>query len=66
MIEFKSVCGSNCASSIGPRSDRTDSPLSLGNGCFSMGVVQHEMMHSLGFGHEQQRPDRDDKVQNST
>ncbi|XP_067901950.1 high choriolytic enzyme 1-like [Heterodontus francisci] len=32
------------------------------NGCVQHGVVQHELLHSLGFNHEQSRSDRDDYV----
>ncbi|XP_059184365.1 low choriolytic enzyme-like [Centropristis striata] len=46
-----------CLSMIG-RQTRSQS-LSLADGCLHHGIVQHELIHTLGFWHEQSRSDRD-------
>jgi len=50
---------SGCYSGLGRTSS---SRISIGSGCTRDGTIQHEVMHSLGFHHEQVRPDRDDYV----
>ncbi|EDO36123.1 predicted protein, partial [Nematostella vectensis] len=37
--------------------------LSLGAGCSQKVVIMHELMHALGFWHEQSRPDRNQYVE---
>lgn len=36
--------------------------LDRASGCLNEAIIQHETLHSLGFFHEHNRPDRDDFV----
>ncbi|XP_054826789.1 meprin A subunit alpha-like [Eublepharis macularius] len=49
-----------CWSSLGDM--KTGQNLSVGRGCDNKGIVSHEILHALGFYHEQARTDRDDYV----
>jgi len=49
-----------CHSPVGRHSGR--SIVSIGNGCEQKGTIMHELLHSLGFYHEQNRYDRDTYV----
>jgi hypothetical protein len=54
---------SGCWSYVGRQGGRQDLNLEAGNpGCFLEGIVTHEIVHALGFFHEQSRTDRDDYV----
>ncbi|XP_074658978.1 astacin-like [Tubulanus polymorphus] len=60
-ILFRRTQG-GCSSGIGMSSNFYNykgQRLLLGEGCFIIGTIRHEMMHALGFYHEQSRWDRD-------
>jgi astacin len=53
--------GTGCSATVG--FSFASKTMSLANpGCFHSGIIQHELIHVLGFYHEQSRPDRDDYV----
>uniref|UniRef100_A0A8C8RVV1 Meprin A subunit n=1 Tax=Pelusios castaneus TaxID=367368 RepID=A0A8C8RVV1_9SAUR len=49
-----------CWSMVGDR--QTGQNLSIGQWCDYKAIVEHELLHALGFYHEQSRTDRDDYV----
>jgi len=53
--------GNGCSSSVGYGTFQKTMNLQQ-NGCFRSGTIQHELMHVLGFFHEQSRPDRDSYI----
>ncbi|KAK3738626.1 hypothetical protein QZH41_009487 [Actinostola sp. cb2023] len=57
---IRSLYVSRCWSSIGKSGGRQK--LSLGQGCENKGTAIHEIMHALGFFHEQSRRDRDSYI----
>lgn len=61
---LKFVRKDGCYSSVGRNYWRQGSQdVSLGIGCLGQSTVLHEIMHAIGFWHEQSRPDRDKYVE---
>ncbi|XP_032413130.1 meprin A subunit beta-like [Xiphophorus hellerii] len=58
-IHIKKLDG--CWSYVG-RTYSNGQDLSIGAGCDYIAIVEHELLHALGFYHEQSRYDRDDYV----
>ncbi|KAM4772429.1 meprin A subunit alpha [Rhinophrynus dorsalis] len=58
-IHFQKFGG--CWSMVGDL--KTGQNLSIGERCDYKAIVEHEILHALGFYHEQSRSDRDDYVQ---
>lgn len=52
--------GKGCYSSIGRDPDFPEGLISLGDGCYYIGTVVHELMHTIGYYHEHNRHDRDE------
>lgn len=59
-ISFEKDAG--CFSYVGNTPGRTGQILSIGEYCDHIAIVEHELLHALGFWHEQSRYDRDDHV----
>ncbi|XP_049444937.1 meprin A subunit beta-like isoform X2 [Epinephelus fuscoguttatus] len=53
--------GKGCSSFVGNQR-KGKQQLSIGERCDTLGIVEHEFLHALGFWHEQSRADRDDYV----
>jgi len=53
--------GTGCSASVGYSAGEKRLTLENG-GCFRSGIIQHELIHVLGFYHEQSRPDRDSHI----
>ncbi|CAL8314184.1 unnamed protein product [Boreogadus saida] len=59
-LQFKSLMG--CFSAVGRVGERQVISL-MSAGCVNNAVIQHELMHALGFYHEHTRSDRDQHIQ---
>ncbi|PIC41748.1 hypothetical protein B9Z55_009052 [Caenorhabditis nigoni] len=58
---FLSSAG-GCWSYVGKQDNMPYQVVSVGPNCDSLGTATHELMHAIGFWHQQSRSDRDDYV----
>jgi hypothetical protein len=58
-VYFKIQYGTGCSANVGYMTNYQSVMTLQQNGCFYSRTIQHELMHVLGFHHEQCRPDRD-------
>ncbi|KAH8413555.1 hypothetical protein KR009_012275 [Drosophila setifemur] len=61
VITSTSGCSSKVGYQPGVRTLKLK-PGELDKGCFKLGTIQHELLHTLGFHHQQCSPDRDEYV----
>ncbi|KAH7724200.1 CBN-NAS-31 protein [Aphelenchoides avenae] len=59
----KFIAGEGCYSGAGRYYWDKEQEISIGRGCEYFATVAHEAAHTLGFFHEQNRPDRDGAIQ---
>jgi len=60
---FKIQYGNGCSAHVGQVTSQQATMTLQQNGCFYSRTIQHELMHVIGFFHEQSRPDRDEFLQ---
>ncbi|XP_016317087.1 high choriolytic enzyme 1-like isoform X2 [Sinocyclocheilus anshuiensis] len=58
-ISIENLVG--CSSAVGRSGGKQQLSLSV-DGCASHGIIEHELLHSLGFHHEHTRSDRDQYI----
>lgn len=59
------VSQAGCSSMVGYQGRKQNLKLAiheLDSGCFRLGTIQHELLHTLGFRHQQCSPNRDEYV----
>ncbi|UJR13760.1 hypothetical protein I4U23_000770 [Adineta vaga] len=56
-VDYGTGCSATVGFSYAPNTMSLAYP-----GCFHSGIIQHELMHVIGFYHEQSRPDRDSYI----
>ena len=58
----RGASGTGCYADVGRQSGRINTVNLQYNGCITSGIAAHELIHAVGYYHEQSRPDRDDHV----
>ncbi|XP_065652584.1 uncharacterized protein LOC136079857 [Hydra vulgaris] len=61
-VEFITTLNDGCYSYIG-KQPLEKQIIAIGNICATKGIILHEMLHAMGFMHEQQRCDRDSYIE---
>lgn len=59
---IKSENDTDCSTALGLQRTYTPQNVFLGAHCLHLGIIVHEIAHSLGLIHEHQRQDRDDHI----